>query len=642
MTYSATDKAKDLATGAGIGAATNAAVVGTLAVSAKVVPAVAAGAKMLGPIGMAATATLALVGAARAALQSGKPGDVVAGAAAGSIGYFPDFTPPPAASPVSDDSANGGAKLILAADRTPTIAERQKELAEKNGAGGDPEVFKKISENSRKQMEKAGSTAERNAQERRALLAEEKYEAITGKHIGPTSKVDASPAAPAAAAPAPAAQSGVTDTLGQIANKALGAFETAVFGDGKPKAPDQFDQQRQVLDKQISDLSTRRNEAFKHGGGIRRDPSTGKVIESDYDRIGKELEKLTGERARVDTDEREANEATSQLYRSAGALAAGLVVGHYIGKSTVETARETAAVAEKGIASAAKTAGEIVKSNPRGVIKGTVAGDKAAAAVSSAAAAKAAPAVAVSDAYALPAVGLAHGAGMYAFGEYREHEAAKDGRHDPLATVFKTEGAFGMGYGLTSLKGAIAARSTRPRVKATDQAKLTAADNRLTREGKRGGGPAAVAQSKGSIKATEARSGAAVARVNAKGEVAIAEVRGAGRVIAAGHDTAARVGRAASRAEIGRIKGKFDAEIASVRGERAVGKVTGQSPKMTAEAKERVTYKTGKAHTHAEIAAYQARSVRVKANVRAATISKDTVAAQNDNAATLALNAKSK
>lgn len=101
------------------------------------------------------------------------------------------------------------------ADKKPisemTIEERLGELGMRNGAGGNPGQLRKMAENNRRNMAASTTTAGRNANERRALLAEWAYEHVTGEHIGPT-KPGSLPPPKGAGRPVLAAEKGADGT----------------------------------------------------------------------------------------------------------------------------------------------------------------------------------------------------------------------------------------------------------------------------------------------------------------------------------------------------------------------------------------------------------------------------------------------
>ena len=392
---------KGAAVGGGTTAALGAAVGAAMRGVASVAPAVASVAsKALPVLAVSYAAGSAVVAGVRSAKRGESAAEVAKHAALGAVGL--DSIAIPKTSTRVEFEMKHGKPMGLGGPKddssNKTIAERQKELAEKNGAGGDPAVYKKIAENSRRQMAKAKTNAERNAQERRALLAEEKYEKLTGEHIGPTKPEPKQEAAK----PGPAVVEEVKPGEGfgsRMLRKTEAAVENMLFGPGKPKAEDAMAKERAQLERAAGETRARLDDEFKNRGGAG----------PKYDKLKKEADEASGKLADLTKKqtEKEAEEAAG--YRQLGAMVTGAAVGVWLGGMTKKAAENAAKVAEKGINQLADKAQKLVNSAPKGVIKGTVEGDKAAAAVAAAKSASTKPLVTNAEAYALPALNVAHG-----------------------------------------------------------------------------------------------------------------------------------------------------------------------------------------------------------------------------------------
>jgi len=436
-----------------------------------------------------------------------------------------------------------------------TIEERLKELGDRNGAGGDPEQFRKISENSRRAMERAKTPAERNAQERRALLAEAEFERRTGQHIGPTKAPGQEPK------PAPVANAPVitpappNETFGQRMRRRAGdAVENFFFGPARQKAEDALDKERKQLEQQLKETSGRLDDEFRNRGG--KGPKYD-ALSGERDRIQKQLSDVTKSQAAREKEELAA-------YRQVAAYAVGATVGIGLGKMAMSSAQKTVAVAEKGVTSLAKKAVGLVNSSKRGVIAGTIEGDKAAAAVSSAKAAMGRSPVSMGEAYGLPGFNMVHGAAAYGYSAMHPD--------DPAAGILRMEGAGAMAAGVLGLKFGMQARALRPVISPALSGQLQAAEKRLIREA-RGSGPAGVAKAK-------ARAAVGKANVNATADVKVAGNRAGGRVDASKIDAKRPAVAAGARLGEAKAQGASRVGVAEARGKQAVTRQVkrGQEP----------------------------------------------------------------
>lgn len=459
----------------------------------------------------AAAVAVAAAGAGLAAKRSIDRGegtrDVLKHAALGAIGF--DNAPAPARATPKFTSAldndpgktpNWDMPMMLGGPKQSegkTIAERQKELADKPGAGGDPDVFKNIARNSREQMAKAKSQKERNAQERRALLAEEKYEQLTGIHIGPTlPEMPKPPAEP----PPPSEGFGA-----RMLRKAEDAIDNALFGKDKKAKDDALSTQRQSVEKEVGAIRKEMEDENSKGG---RGPRY-RDLQTRLDSKQKEIEALTKEQ---DTKEKEALAA----YRQIGAIGVGAFIGGVMGRMTQKAAAKGVATAEAGIEKLGAKVTQITKKAPKGVIAGTVEGDRAAAAVAAAKAAQSKSHVSNAEAYAIPALNVAHGAAGYTY--------ASTHPDDPASPALRMEGAGAIAAGFVGAKFGVAARAARAVASPKAAASLKAAERRLGREAKTG--PSGVAQAAGRRKVANASTQANLAEVRGDTKLAVAKVRG--------------------------------------------------------------------------------------------------------------------
>lgn len=235
------------------------------------------------------------------------------------------------------------------ADKKPvakmTIAERLQELGERNGAGGDPEQFRRVSENSRRNMEKSSSTAARNAHERRALLAEAEYERRTGKHIGPTAP--SNPAASVAPAPAPVAAAPHQPAPPAPASTISGPVDAAAFA--KRRAA--LNESRAIINEQLAK-------------GSRILPETRAALDEN-----------TRALAQVDADEaasKAAARAADPTERAVhmglrvASVGAGMYVGHKLAGAVAEGVAKQAAARSAELIELGTRADGLLKAKPAG------------------------------------------------------------------------------------------------------------------------------------------------------------------------------------------------------------------------------------------------------------------------------------
>lgn len=342
----------------------------------------------------------------------------------------------------------------------------------------------------------------------------------------------------------------------------FGRAKDALFGKpgpAKPPKEDAVEKQRKTLENDVAALRKEMSdEASKGGRGPR------------YDKITSSLEAKQKELGDVAKAQAAKEKAEVDQWYQLGALGAGAIIGFGAGAMTYKAAKKAAAASAAGVEKLARSATATLKSNPKGVIAGTVAGDKAAAAVVASKAAVTAPVVSVAAAYGLPAINVAQGATAYGISKAM-------GPDNPTAKYYQLEGIGAMSAGAFGLKGAIAARALRTTVSPQATAQLQALNNRLTRE-RRTKAPGAVAQTNARVAAQSARTTAAV-----KG------IEGQARVGAAAHRAQATVAGAKAKApysvEVSRHQGKQAAiqagrgtALAKVRSEKAVARAQGDKP----------------------------------------------------------------
>lgn len=505
-------KAAEVGKGAAVGGTTVAVVVKAADVAmAGLTRAAPAAAKVVSRAVPAVAVGASVVGAGLAAKRSIDRGegtkDVLKHAALGAFGLDNGKAPEPAApkftSALDNDpgaAPKWDAPMMLGGPKPgegKTIAERQKELADRPGAGGDPDVYKNIARNSRDQMAKAKTQKERNAQERRALLAEEKYEQLTGIHIGPT--------LPDFPKPEPPKEPAKAEGFGsRMLRKAEDAIDNALFGKDKKSKDDALSTQRQSVEKEVGAIRKEMEDEAKSGRGQKyRD------LQTRLDSKQKELEGLTKEQ---DSKEKEALAA----YRQIGAIGVGAFIGGVMGRMTQKAAAKGVATAEAGIEKLGAKVTQITKKAPKGVIAGTVEGDKAAAAVAAAKTAQSKSHVSKAEAYAIPALNVAHGAAGYTY--------ASTHPDDPASPALRMEGAGAIAAGVVGAKFGVAARAMRAVASPKAAASLKAAEKRIVREARTG--PAGVAQAAGRRKVANAEAQAGVAEARGNTRVAVAKVRG--------------------------------------------------------------------------------------------------------------------
>lgn len=564
MTYTRAQKVGDLATGAAVGGSQSAAVgvaatIGLRSLS-KVAPAAAkaVGVGISWPVVGAAMGVGAAIGAAKAHAEGRS---MVGGAIAGSLFIFPKHAQAEEAarnkSPQPVERADPG-------DTRPTNAERQKQLADRPGAGGDPEVFRNIAANSRKQMDRAKTTAERNAQERRALLAEEKYEQLTGKHIGPT-RPETPAEKPSNAEPKITTQSTNVQErpyAGKpLLDRMLDATLEAISGKGQTHKDNKYDQQRAELHDAI------RKEQDKQATEFKNHPQKGPQQKAFDDRI----DQLRGKLKEVDAEEEKATAGDRALMRSAGAVLGGAIIGGWLGSKTVKAAEATTLAASKSIEKVAANAAKVAGGSRATVIQGTIAGDHAAGAIKAAKMAATAPPVSAVQAFGVPALNLLHGG--IAVGYATAHP------EDPTSTALRTEGMAAISAGVVGTKFGMQARALRPYVSPANQAKLNTADARMNRELRKGPAGVArakaaqvtgVAQNKAARRVTETAAQVGVARAKGQANVSTAQVRGNAKVQAAKIGASLPVINAGTKVGVAKARGASRVGVAEAKGKRQI------------------------------------------------------------------------
>jgi hypothetical protein len=414
-------------------------------------------------------------------------------------------------------------------------------------------------------MKAAKTDAGRNAQERRALLAEEKYEQLTGQHIGPTVPESEAkkpnpaeikiPTASVAAQPAkPYQEKGYAERL-------MDAAIEAISGKGQTRKDNTFDKQREDLMNEI------RGEQEKSKKEFANNPIKGKNQQA----FDKRIDELRGKLKEVDAAEEKATAGDRALMRSVGAIAGGALIGGWLGSKAVKAAEATTAAATKSMETVARNAAKMAGASRNSVIAGTIEGDHATAAIKAAKAAATSPPVSAVQAFGVPTLNLAHGVG--AVGYATAHP------DDPMSVAMRTEGIAAGTAGIVGFKYGMQARALRPFISPANQAKINAADARLNRETRKG--PAGVAKAKaaqatGVAQNTAARrvaeTGAGVGVARAKGSAAVstAQVRGAARVEAAKIGAKLPVINAGAKVGVAKARGAGQVGVAEARGKQAV------------------------------------------------------------------------
>jgi hypothetical protein len=515
VTLTTAQKAKNVAAGAAVGASVNAAVVGGLVVAAKAAPVVgkAAGVVLSAPVLIGVVGGLAAFGAARAYAKTGRASDAAGGAAAGALGFFPDFKKPDAI------------PTVVGSEQQPRLI-----LASSSQEAREEKLLKTV-EGNLKRAEKSLGKAERNL-------------ARAGVDVpGPPTKTPEQIEAERIAA-LPFGE--------RMLAKGQKAVETTLFGGGKPAEPNAFEQQRQSLKQAITAAEAGKAQELKSTRGPR------------YERFVDDLEGKPNERgersgglydrlSKLDKEERQAQEDAAKLYRAAGAAVGGLIVGGMIGNALKKGATKAAEAATVGLAKAADVAGKAAKANPKGVIRGTVKGDQAAAAVATVNATKNQTFISPGAAYALPAVSIVQGVAGYSYAHQREQAAKAEGREDGLARVIQTESVFAITMGVFAAKGAMAARAVRSALSPTAATKVQMAENRLAREAR--GGPSGVAQAKGREKVAAA-----------SGKAGVAEAQSRRAVASANATTDLAAVRGSTAVQVATVRGGADVGVAKVQG----------------------------------------------------------------------------
>ena len=431
----------------------------------------------------------------------------------------------------------------------PSKADQARETPEQARArlgkefGGTPNDLKLAADNDRANMAKAKTQQQRDAYERRALLAEQEYERRTGQHIGPTV-----PNAPSPPAHAPS------------------MFER-VFGEQKASP---FDIRRQEIRAEIEREQKNADLEYK------KSPGTGPNQRAHSEK----LDKLRGELGKIDKEERDAPSSGKVFFalgQSFGAMAGGMVLGNWVGKAAINGVTATATKAVRESEALGTKALALIKASPKGVIARTVEGDRAAGVVHSFQAIKDRGIAAAS--YMTPALIAVQGAGAYALGQVSGDENVKiAARADAIVSGVAAI------YGAKGVAAANLLARTLPTASAKAASAVKALATRVEREIKVG--PAAVAQYRGRSLAAKAAGTVKIAEVKAKTEVAVAghvsnaavavaERQGAARVVVAAQSATAS-GQVAAQRSKGRVAiARSGAEVAKQEGNRAAVKAAG-------------------------------------------------------------------
>lgn len=562
MAYTNSQKAKDLAIGASQGAAIN-AVVGTAATLGlrsltRAAPA-AAKAVSVGlswPVVAGAMAIGATIGGVKAANEGRS---VVGGMIAGSLFIFPKNAN-------AEEASRHKAPVRSEDDDKPTIEGRLKELADRPGAGGDPEVYRRMAENDREAMRKAKTIAKKNYHEKRALMSEKTYEEITGQHIGPTAAIGEPakkpnpaeikiPNAAVATQPAkPYAEKG-------FAERMMDAAIEAIAGKGQTKKDNKFDDQRAELHEAI------RAEQEKSKKEFANNPKKGENQKA----FDKRIDELRGKLKEVDAAEEKATAGDRALMRSAGAVIGGALIGGWLGSKTVKAAEATTAAAAKSLETVSRNAAKMAGASKNSVIAGTIQGDHATAAIRAAKTVATTAPVSAVQAFGVPTLNAVHGSALIGW--------SMKNPDDPMSVAARTEGMAAVTASLVGAKFGMQARALRPFISPANQAKINAADARLSREVRKG--PAGVAKAK-AAQATGvaqnnaarrvAETGAQVGITRAQGSAAVstAQVRGAARVEAAKIGAKLPTINAGARVGVAKARGAGQVGVAEARGKQAV------------------------------------------------------------------------
>lgn len=317
------------------------------------------------------------------------------------------------------------------------------------------------------------------------------------------------------------------------------SVKEAVFGPPKAPVEDALTKERKQLEGRLKEQQEIARIEYSGRGGAG----------PKYDKMQADI-KATQEAIGQITKRQEAREKEElATYRNIGAAIVGLGVGTVLGKMTERKARALAEESSKGVVKLARTAVQSVNATPKGVIAGTVQGDKAAAAVAAAQAANGKRVVSGVEVFGLPAINIAHGAAAVTYSAMKPD--------DPAAPLARMEGTAAIVAGVVGGKFALAAYNMRSRIPLDMASKLKAAQNRLTREG-RTGAPAGVALAKG-------RQQAAVAGINAKGVAERAAITSAARTNAAQVGSQAHVVEAGIKVAVAKQVGAGKVEIAGIR-----------------------------------------------------------------------------
>jgi hypothetical protein len=442
-------------------------------------------------------------------------------------------------------AASLGTNIAVDAFTSKAHAESMTEAMTRVGqkfAKGDPafaEQYRLAAENDRKQMAAAKNKQQKDAAERRALSNEYLYKQVTGKHIGPTTPDD----------PVAAANAEKAAKAAQPEGPKKGLFQRAkdfVLGEGE-KSEDAFTKERRQLEDSAKETRRRMDVEFAGGG------SGQKGVGPNYRKLSEELEKTEKRLGEITKAQAAKEEEEIKAYRQMGAAVVGAAVGYGLGKYTEKVASAAAEVAGKGVSKLAATAVQMVNKSPKGVIAGTVHGDKAIAAVTAAKEAMGKRVVDAAATFGIPALNIAHGVGANIY--------AAMNPNDPAAQFYRLEGTAAIVAGVVGGKSALSAFAMRPKVSPDLVGKLNAAANRIARE-TRTKGSAGVAQAVAATRVAEARS----KLEGAKAGVNVASIRGEGRVAAAKISSDVGAVRAGSRLAVEKTRGATAVTRAQIAG----------------------------------------------------------------------------
>lgn len=339
--------------------------------------------------------------------------------------------------------------------------------------------------------------------------------------------------------------------------------------DAKPKS--EYEQRREALERNRRLLEENLRKEQASGFGPRS-----KAAQEALDKNTQQLKELAAEQRNNDPFR-----IGMQIGLPAGALLVGGFAGNWFGKKAVTAAEAAGAKAAGQVEKLGKKAGELLKTSPKGVISGTVAGDKAKAVVNEAYKVGGAKSAFPSPGYPnppapgalfdkpmglpgrvnyiIPAANMAIGGAEI---------GASFMTDDPTTRmVLRSAGAGEFAMGFFQYKALATAVGVKPAAGAV--ASIEGLRNRVTREAATGM-PAGVAQVKAGRNLALARTGAgrdvsvagvragrdvSKAQVAAAGAVKGERVRSGGRVAVTRHNTNTGVIRAGANAGVAKAQG---------------------------------------------------------------------------------------